>query len=107
MPYGNGLHQLLGHPEAVQDADMEVECQLVTHGIDPDAYWAPIRAGGDPPTHIGALVEEAEGIRHLLLQLDSDGEKSSHTAHLCMPCGVYALPHPGTTIRPIGKACAV
>jgi hypothetical protein len=37
MPYGNGLHQLLGHPDAVQDADMEVECQLVTHGIDAEA----------------------------------------------------------------------
>jgi hypothetical protein len=36
MPYGNGLHQLLGHPDAVQDADMEIEYQLVTHGIDPE-----------------------------------------------------------------------
>ena len=42
MPFGNGLHQLLGHPDAVQDADMEVECELVSHGIDPEAYWGPI-----------------------------------------------------------------
>jgi hypothetical protein len=90
MPYGNGLRQLLGHPDAVQDADMEVDCQLVTHGIDPEAYWAPIRAGGDPPTHIGALVEEAEGIRHLLLQLDSDGEKVA-TRHIFVCRVAYML----------------
>ena len=72
MAHGNGLHQLLGHPDAVQDADMEVECQLVTHGIDLEAYWAPIRAGSDPPPRIAELVEGAKDAWRLLLQLDSD-----------------------------------
>jgi hypothetical protein len=41
----------------------------------------PIRTGNDPPTHIGALLEGPKGTRQLILQLDSDGEKSSHTAY--------------------------
>lgn len=66
------LHQLLGHPDAVQDADMEVQCQLVSRGIPLEAYWDPIRAGNDPPPHLAALAEGAKGAWRLLLQLDSD-----------------------------------
>ncbi len=70
----NPFHQLLGHPDAVQDADMEVQCQLVSHGIHLEAYWDPIRAGSDPPTHIAALAHRAKDTWRLLLQLDSNSE---------------------------------
>jgi uncharacterized protein YwqG len=74
MLYGNGPNQLLGHPDAVQKADMEVRCALVTCGIDPEAYWGPIRAGGEPPPRIAELVDGTKGAWRLLLQLDSDEE---------------------------------
>ncbi len=65
---------LLGYPDAVQDARMEVECELLSHGIDPEVYWGPIRAGGDPSARIAALAEGAKGAWRLLLQLDADSE---------------------------------
>jgi len=64
----------LGHPDAVQDARMEVECELCSRGIDPEAYWGSIRAGGDPSRRIAALAEGAKGAWRLLLQLDADYE---------------------------------
>jgi uncharacterized protein YwqG len=71
MLFGTGL---LGYPDAVQDARMEVECELCSHGIDPEAYWGPIRAGGNPSRRIAALAEGAKGAWRLLLQLDEDSE---------------------------------
>jgi uncharacterized protein YwqG len=71
MLFGTGL---LGYPDAVQDARMEVECQLCSHGIDPEAYWGPIRAGGHPSRRIATLAEGAKGAWRLLLQLDADSE---------------------------------
>lgn len=59
-------HRLLGHPAAIQ-GDMQVECQLVSHGIgtgDPTAY-------DDPRAE--TLVDEADEWR-LLFQLDSDDD---------------------------------
>lgn len=70
----NPFHQLLGHPHAVQNANMEVECQLVSHGIPLEAYWELIRVGSDLPTHIAALAESAKDSWRLLLQLDSNSE---------------------------------
>ena len=74
MLYANGPNQLLGHPDPVQKADMEVRCALVSRGIDPQAYWGPIRAGCDPPPRIAELVDGTEDAWRLLLQLDSDEE---------------------------------
>jgi uncharacterized protein YwqG len=71
MLFGSGL---LGYPDAVQDARMEVECELLSRGIDPEAYWGPIRAGSDPSRRIAALAEGAKGAWRLLLQLDADSE---------------------------------
>jgi uncharacterized protein YwqG len=71
MHFGSGL---LGYPDAVQDARMEVECELLSHGIDPEVYWGAMRAGGVPPTRIAALAERVKGAWRLLLQLDTDSE---------------------------------
>ena len=58
----------------MQKADMEVRCALVSRGIDPEAYWGPIRAGCDPPPRIAELVDGAKGAWRLLLQPGSDEE---------------------------------
>jgi uncharacterized protein YwqG len=71
MLFGSGL---LGYPDAVQDARMEVECELLSRGIDPEDYWSPIRGGGEASSHIATLAEEAKGAWRLLLQLDADSE---------------------------------
>ena len=70
----NPFHQLLGYPDALQDANMEVRCQLASHGIHEEADREPIRVGSDPPTRIAALAESAKGSWRLLLQLDSNSE---------------------------------
>jgi uncharacterized protein YwqG len=60
------LHQLLGHPDVIQ-GDMQLECQLVSHGLycgDTSGYRDPRRR------------ELERGVQswRLLLQLDSDDE---------------------------------
>jgi uncharacterized protein YwqG len=60
-------HQMLGFPTPVQDDEMELECQLASHGIDvgtPEGYEDPRAA----PLRAGAADWR------LLLQLDSDDE---------------------------------
>jgi uncharacterized protein YwqG len=57
-------HQLLGHPSPIQ-GDMQLECQLVTHGIHlgrAEGFQDPRRAALEP----GATSWQ------LLLQLDSE-----------------------------------
>lgn len=64
---GGQLHQLLGHPAQVQ-GDMQLECQLVTHGLycgDATGYSSPRAA---------SLTPGAADWR-LLLQLDSDEDR--------------------------------
>lgn len=59
-------HKLLGHSENIQD-EMELECQLVTHGIhygDAESYQEPCRAE----------LEAGAADWVLLLQIDSDEE---------------------------------
>jgi uncharacterized protein YwqG len=63
----NPYHQLFGYPLPEQDPDMEMECQLVTHGI----YC------GDPSGYQDPRVKELEkGAADwaLLLQLDTDDD---------------------------------
>jgi uncharacterized protein YwqG len=67
-PYAGGpAHQVGGYPIPIQGDQMEVECQLASHGI----------AVGDPSGYIGpaadALKPGAAEWR-LLLQLDSDDQ---------------------------------
>lgn len=57
-------HHLLGHPAAIQN-DMQLQCQLVTHGLycgDPYDCESPQRAS----------LESGSGEWQLLLQIDSD-----------------------------------
>jgi uncharacterized protein YwqG len=65
MNHGNAVrHRLLGYPDQIQ-GDMQLECQLVSHGLycgDPSGYQDPRRA---------ALEDGAEDWQ-LLLQIDSD-----------------------------------
>jgi len=61
---GGVLHRILGHPDPIQ-GDMQLECQLVSHGLyagDSSAYQHPRRK----ELELGALEWK------LLLQLDSD-----------------------------------
>jgi uncharacterized protein YwqG len=66
--YGNlPQHQLLGFPQNVQSDSMELECQLVSHGLycgDPSGY-------NDPRAKI---LEPGAADWELLLQIDSDEE---------------------------------
>ena len=58
------IHRLLGYPDEIQ-GDMELECQLVSHGIycgDPSGYRDPRAAG----------LEAGATDWRLLLQIDSD-----------------------------------
>ncbi len=60
-------HQMLGFPIAVQNDDMEDECQLVTHGIyvgNPEGYEDP---------RVSGIRKETNDWK-LLLQLDSDDD---------------------------------
>jgi len=64
---GTPKHQVAGYPSPVQGDDMELECQLVTHGLycgDPSGYQDPRAAS------------LRDGARHwqLLFQFDSDDE---------------------------------
>jgi uncharacterized protein YwqG len=64
---GGPLHQLLGHPVPIQGNDMELECQLASHGVyvgDPKGYKDP---------RVKGLKAGASQWR-LLLQIDSDDE---------------------------------
>jgi uncharacterized protein YwqG len=61
-PSGTPQHQLLGHPNTLQD-DMRIQCQLAANGV------SMANAASDPRT--AALSAGAAGWR-LLLQLDSD-----------------------------------
>lgn len=64
-PEGAAHHQMGGYPEVVQNDGMELECQLVSHGLycgDATGYTDPRRAALEP----GA----ADWL--LLLQLDTD-----------------------------------
>ncbi len=65
-PFGkNPRHQLLGYSDAIQDSDMDLQCQLVTNGLycgDPTGYNDPRRAE----------LERGRSDWILLLQLDSD-----------------------------------
>ena len=63
---GGPIHMLLGHPNPIQ-GDMQLECQLVAHGLylgDPSGYHDP-RA-----TELGPASVDWR----LLLQIDSDEE---------------------------------
>jgi uncharacterized protein YwqG len=64
-PYGDSPdHQLLGHPNPIQD-EMQLECQLVTNGIycgGPEGYSDPRRVA----------LEAGAGEWQLLAQIDSD-----------------------------------
>ena len=62
-------HQLLGHPSPIQGSEMELECQLASHGLyvgDPSGFADP-RAKA-----LGAGASEWR----LLLQVDSDDAAS-------------------------------
>lgn len=62
--HGGVAHRILGHPDPIQ-GDMQLECQLVSHGLyagDASAYQHPRRKELEP----GSLEWR------LLLQLDSD-----------------------------------
>jgi uncharacterized protein YwqG len=58
-------HQLLGYPQAIQDNEMEVDCQLTSHGLN----TGDARGYNDPRAK--RLKPGARNWR-LLLQLDSD-----------------------------------
>lgn len=63
--HGQPAHQMGGFPGAVQDDSMELECQLVTHGLflgDASGFQSPRRA---------ELAPGAQDWK-LLLQLDTD-----------------------------------
>ena len=61
-----GQHQLLGHPLVIQ-ADMRLDCQLVSHGL----YCGDETGYNDPRAeHLAAGAEDWR----LLLQIDTDGE---------------------------------
>lgn len=60
-------HQLLGYPDAVQDADMNLQCQLVFNGID----CGDSICYNDPKAK---ALEVGKDDWILLLQLDSDQE---------------------------------
>lgn len=64
---GETRHQVLGYPSPVQNADMEVECQLASSGVyvgDADGYKDP---------RVPALKVGADEWR-MLLQLDTDDD---------------------------------
>jgi len=61
---GEQIHRVLGWPDQIQ-ADMQLECQLVTHGL-----YVGDETGFDDP-RARELARGAEDWR-LLLQLDSD-----------------------------------
>lgn len=64
---GNPAHHLFGHPAPVQGNDMDLECQLVSHGL----YC------GSPSGYQDPRAQELEPGRHdwvLLLQLDTDDD---------------------------------
>ena len=64
---GKPAHHLLGHPGPVQNNDMDLECQLVSHGVycgDESGYKSPRRAE----------LEKGKADWLLLLQLDSDDD---------------------------------
>lgn len=67
-PFGGApKHQVGGHPTPIQGDQMEVECQLASHGI-------PV---GDPSGYLGPAAEELKlgaAEWRLLLQLDSDDQ---------------------------------
>lgn len=58
-------HQLLGYPEPIQDNEMELQCQLTSHGI----YTGDAKGYKDP--RVKSLKRGAKNWR-LLLQIDSD-----------------------------------
>jgi uncharacterized protein YwqG len=60
------IHRLLGHPDPIQ-GDMQLECQLVAHGL----YCGDASAYRDP--RAGELARGASDWR-LLLQIDSDDD---------------------------------
>lgn len=66
--FGNRpAHQLWGYPIPIQGNDMDLECQLASHGIycgDSSGYESPQRAA----------LEKDRGDWLLLLQLDSDDD---------------------------------
>lgn len=60
-------HQLLGHPDPVQGAEMGVECQLVSHGL-----YCGDGSGYDDP-RAKTLIADASAWQ-LLFQLDTDDD---------------------------------
>jgi uncharacterized protein YwqG len=56
---GDSIHRLLGHAAAIQDPDMQLQCQLYSHNVD---YHDPRRAE----------LEKGKDDWILLLQIDSD-----------------------------------
>jgi uncharacterized protein YwqG len=64
---GTPQHQLGGFPSPVQGDDMELQCQLASHGL-----YCGDSSGYDDP-RAGAL-EAGAGDWRLLLQLDSDDD---------------------------------
>jgi uncharacterized protein YwqG len=76
MASGDGptSHKLLGHADPIQ-GEMELECELVTHGIH----------CGDPKGYADPRAKELEKNAHewwLLLQVDSDDRASMMWADL-------------------------
>jgi uncharacterized protein YwqG len=64
--YGCGpKHQVGGYPDPVQNAEMDQECQLASHGVRLSEY------GDTLPPRVEALMASATDWR-LLLQIDSD-----------------------------------
>lgn len=61
---GGVTHRLLGHADAIQ-GDMQLECQLASHGVD---------CGGVPDEHDPRVARLAAGAAdwQLLLQIDSE-----------------------------------
>ena len=67
-PFVDGVrHQIGGFPHAIQGDEMELDCQLVSHGID---------CGSGNPYRTPRALALAPGADdwRLLLQLDTDGE---------------------------------
>jgi uncharacterized protein YwqG len=64
---GSTAHQLLGYPFPMQDNDMDLQCQLVSHGL----YCGDLSGYFDPRAK---SLEAGRADWVLLLQLDSDDE---------------------------------
>lgn len=62
--HGGTIHKLFGHPDQIQ-GDMQIECQLVSHGL----YCGDSSGYNDPRAE--ELLNDAPSWR-LLLQIDSD-----------------------------------